>query len=294
MYNTLGFFNSYMSGDIFESREFVRDIMETHPAKKYVYYHNNSDRLLLDIDNLTVIPEVPKIFNHRIPFIDDTANNNLFINTWIGRDPKYVLPGAACTLEQLYKMYNDMLSQIDGSFLSNHVIDYLTTIDYSKFDIEKIDEYMLRNMGRKMVFISNGEVRSLQAKNFDMSYLIERLADAYPSIIFFITSPMKRSRSNIVNANDFTDSSLTSNLNELSYLSTFCDIIVGRNSGPQVFSWTKGNCLSSKTNVTFSYNENCRHFVHHTGIGMSRLWSNSTCVKKTFNFLSDVISKEIQ
>jgi len=290
MYNTLGFYSHYMNGDIFESREFVRDIMSMYPSERYVYYCGKSDRTLLDIENLDVVSSgIPSNLGMRTPFIKDTVGNSLYINTWIGRDSRYVLPGFACTLEKLYEMYNDILMCIDCGKLSREVIDYLTDIDYSKFDIEKIDEYMSRNSGRKMVFVSNGKVKSNQAKNFEMSYLIERLANVFPDVIFFITSPIITDCTNVIDANEFTCPNLTSNLNELSYVSTFCDIIIGRNSGPQVFSWTKSNCFSDKTNITFSYNENSKHFVHHTDIKMKRLWSNATCVPKTFDF----ISKEI-
>jgi len=289
MHNIIGFYNHYNSGDIFESREFVRDIMEMCPAKEYVYYINQSDRILLDIDKLTVVSGVPENLGMRVPSVSDIENKNVYINTWIGRDSRYVLPGFSCTLEKLYEMYNDILAGLGWSGLSREPIDYLTTIDYSKFDIARIDKYIGRNLGKRMVFVSNGQVHSQQAKNFDMSYLIERLAYAFPDRIFFVTSPVNTPCHNVINANLLTDMTSTSNLNELSYLSTFCDVIIGRNSGPQVFSWTKENCFSDKTNITFSYNSHCKHFVHHTDIKMKRLWSNATCVKKTFDF----ISKEI-
>ena len=300
MLDKLFFFNHFGNGDIFESREFIRDIMNIYPAEEYHYLTGKSKRLLLDLDYPKLIVEnvFPDFLDIRTKFKE--VNNDLYINTWIGRDSKYVLPGFACTLEMLYKMYNDILNEIDGSSLSLQPIDYLTTIDYSVFDIKLINKVVteLKKDYKTFVLISNGHVQSSQAENFDMSPLIAKLVNKYPGILFFVTSDINFDEldlaytQNIINANTLTKDGLDSNLNELSYLSTFCKVIIGKNSGPQVFSWTKENCFSDKINITFTKNINCGHFVHHLPITMIKCWSSETDIWKLYKFVEGIFWNE--
>jgi len=287
MLDNLCFYNHYGNGDIFESREFVREIITKFPADNYIYYIARPPRLMLDIPEiLTDNVNFPPFLSNGNAF--QRVNNDLYINTWIGRDSKYVLPGSACTLEKLYEMYNDILGEINGSKLDKEPIDYLTTVNYSLFDISKINEFMESNLNSKKVYINNGLVYSLQADNFSMNDSIVRLADKYKNILFFTSDLVYIDRDNIINANDFTQSSV--NLMELSYLSTFCDMIIGKNSGPHVVTWTRENCFSNKINITFSYKKECEHFVYSTPITMKKYWTSST---DAFTFIDDIIGKEL-
>lgn len=292
MYEKVGFYNHYGNGDIFESREFVRTIMKLLPATEYVYYNGKSPRLLMDIPNLRVDNIVPAKLLPTSPVI--VEENSIYINTWIGRDSRYVRPGIGCTIEMLYKMYNDILRKF-GVQLPGTPIDYLTTIDYSHFDILKIGIEMGRYKDKKKVYISNGGVHSSQADNFDMTALIIRLAFHFPDILFFVTQSLgESSLINVIDANTMVSPRLNSNLMELSYLSTFCDVLIGRNSGPHVFTWTKENCATNKANITFSYRRECHHFVHDTPIAMKRFWSGATTTDEIFPIVQSIIKKEIE
>ncbi len=259
MYETVGFYNHFGNGDIFESREFVRTIMVLLPASEYVYYNGKSPRLLMDIPNLRVDNNVTANLLPTSPVI--VEGNSVYINTWIGRDSRYVLPGIGCTVEMLYKMYNDILRTFSDVQLPGTPIDYLTDFDYTQFDIKRISNFA--KMGPPGIFISNGNVQSSQASNFDMTDLILRLAWRLPTTTIFITQSLPCTLPKyVVDANSLVSPELDSNLVELSYLSTFCNLIVGRNSGPHVFAWTKKNCMSDKMNLTLTYNINSRHFVY--------------------------------
>ena len=296
MIEELGFYCHYGAGDIFESREFVRTLMAKIPAKKYVYYNGKSPRLLMDIPNLEVDNKVPEFMNPMSSVIQAFIGK-LYINTWIGRDGRYVLPGSGCTVEKLFQMYNDILYELNISPLGGIPTDYLTSFDYSMYGVEKIDKFMAKFSGRKKVYISNGNVQSNQAKNFDMDVMISSLALTFPDILFFVSQALLIDTSlvpNVVNMNQFTPeypSKLATNLVELSYLSTFCDLLIGRNSGPQVFAWTKDNCFSDKANITFTYNHGCHHFVHSSPIKMKKYWADFMTTEETFLVTKKVIEE---
>jgi hypothetical protein len=81
------------------------------------------------------------------------------------------------------------------------------------------------------------------------------LANNNPSSLFLTTTPINHNHPNII------DTSLLTNTNpdllQISLISTFCDIIVGRASGPYCYTHTKENLLNpNKTYISFSNNPN--------------------------------------
>lgn len=293
MFNIVGFYNSYGSGDIFESREFIRDVMRLLPARKYVYYTGKSSRLLMDIRDLEVVSTgVPAVLDSMKPFVHDTVHGNLFFNTWIGRDSGYVLPGIGCTVEGLHDMWNDMLRPFSVQLSEDIPLEYLTSYNYSKYDIVGINEYMDSIVGTKKVYISNGDVHSLQADNFDMTPMIIELARRFSTVRFFVTADKANlpTIGNIVNANSLIPNHLDSNLPELSYLSRWCGVTIGRNSGPHVFSWVKGNCLRVMANITFSHTLTGSHFVQST-IPQKKYWAGGNDVPQLTKWAGDVLER---
>lgn len=83
MYDYLTFYSNYGNGDIFESREFVREMMQSISAKEYYYAHSKNGRMFADIPNLKYT-EITTFMDDRKSFFK--LDNSLFINTWIGRD----------------------------------------------------------------------------------------------------------------------------------------------------------------------------------------------------------------
>jgi hypothetical protein len=181
-------------------------------------------------------------------------------------------------------MYCDM-----GFGLRGQPVDYIPIIDYTPFDTDRIKMFCEMNQGKKMVFISNGNVQSNQAENFNFTPIITALADYFKDVLFFITTPIPYKMDNVIDANLLTDAK-GCNLPELSYLSTYCHLIVGRNSGPQVFTWTRQNCFDpGKVNMTFSKAVECGHFVYSSVIPMKRLWSNETNLQKVANIIGSLV-----
>lgn len=238
------FFNHFHNGDLFNSREFIKEIVESIDTKFY-YGHYNSPFTLLDIDVESI--DVPQIDN-KCKFLD--TDDIFYINTWVGSyfDTDFfksdMISDNFCTFEFSYKMFSMIYSEINQRYSANLELtsmeDYFPSIDFSKFEIENIDEYVRSDVNKKVLFC-NGPCMSGQCRYVgDLKPVIENLSIKYPNISFLATQKFDTNLENI----KFTDDIIKldrCDLNEIGYLSTFCDIIVGRNSGPQCFSANKKN-----------------------------------------------------
>lgn len=239
-FNNVIFYNYFHSGDIHVSRTFVKWISQNIQANNYFYWHNNSTRILLD---------QPKI-KHRIPpyeqnkdkgiFID---GNNLFINTWY-----YSLQGkyyTGCNINSLYDYFKNEIS-VTGLEIIDDKYNFIPEIDFSYYDINGIDEKMKEFEGRKKVYFVNVNAMSGQSDNrIPMNQILKYLAQKYQDFVFFVTNKVDVISDNIVYIEDLLQHKWE-NLNELAYVSTFCDIIIGRYSGPHSFAYMKDNFYKNK------------------------------------------------
>lgn len=242
------FFCHFHNGDIYHIKEFLRDISSQLKTKYYVV-HGNSSLLTHDLDveylNISSVPLLAG--KHYTKFID--TENCLYVNTWIGGyfspDNEY---NNECSLRGFHRMFSLIYDKINAIFDSNLKIgpvnDYFPSIDYSKFDCVSIDKFVSDTKNDK-VLICNGPSLSGQTRyNSDMSEIIEPLAQLYQDKIFILTKKFETSISNIKFTDDIINSN-TCDLNEISYISKFCNLIVGRNSGPFCFAVTKENINNS-------------------------------------------------
>jgi hypothetical protein len=280
MYNKVWFHNRFHAGDIFESREFVKKIMEIIPANLYLYSHPNSPRILLDVPNLEQTKEfrnamaVQKLVN----IVDDI----LYISTWMGNGKH------GNTLHNNFDMFKETLRRLNLE-LPGEPLDYIPKVDYKQFNIANIDD-LIKKDGRDKIFISNGIVLSKQADNFDMTPAILKVAAKFPGKLFFVTSPLPIYYDNIIFTSDLIGEPSGCDLNELSYLSTFCSIIVGRNSGPQTFANVRENWYNPhKKLITFFYEEDVQNFVM-VDMPMKKVWSGTSNIDEVVR----ILEKEIE
>lgn len=284
------FYNHFGNGDIFESREFVKEYMAKIPADNYYYAHGKSQRILADIPELQ-FTEVTDIMNamHAAIITDDI----LYINTWIGRDGKYVLPGIGCVVESLYYMHNEILESMGFERLEKEMIDYVPSIDYSYYETDKIDEFCQKYDNRK-VLISNGSVHSNQAKNFSFTQPIKMLSQTFPDILFLVTSPNRIERDNVIFTSDLIQTKDGFDLNEISYLSLFCDTHIGRNSGPHVFAQVRENWNDhNKVTLSFTYTKSASHFIYKLPTAMEKRWSDATEEFEVYHAMAQTIRRGI-
>lgn len=281
------FYCHFGSGDIFESREFVKEIASIIPAKECYYAHGKSLRLLLDIPNLKYT-QLTSMMNVRMPFIK-MDENVLMINTWIGRGRGYVLPGIGCTVEALYRMYNDTLLALHYRKLDKPIMNYIPSISYAYYKVDGINRFVSTN--RRKILIDNGEVTSKQAYNFDFFPIIERLVIKYPKIDFVVTHKINLIESNLFATDEIIGSNVC-DLNEISYLSLFCDTLIGRNSGPHVFAQVKENWMDeTKALLSFTYTKEGASFVLNQPVKMGKYWSNVTDTESVFEVCKKVIER---
>lgn len=307
------FFNCTHNGDLHLSREFVRHLASAIDAKCFAYAHFSPPKTLRDLPRVSyvslydlheMVPVVVRDSCHCLadmPYLIDRGSRTLFINTWIGQQrARYLLPGPSgrrdqVTLEGNHRMYSDLINRFGlKKRLDRNPRTYIPTIDYEQFDIARARDHFSEKRRGVRVFIANSPVRSQQIANFDFSPVVLSLASRFPEVDFYLTSKEPfgadmPSRENVL----FTADVISANggdLNENSFVSRFCDIIVGRESGPFEFCKVKENLFDpSKTFICFSRNQ--RGAFWYTGfVEARRVWSESTAAGE----VARVIAEEIE
>lgn len=82
--------------------------------------------------------------------------------------------------------------------------------------------------------------------------MADKLSIDYPNVLVALTNKTELKRSNVLFIGNLISEP---NLNEISYFSKFCNIIVGFPSGPYVFTMIKDNLFEiNKTFITISDN----------------------------------------
>lgn len=245
----LTFFNNYNNGDIHVSREFIKDIIKKTDAREVLYYHKNSNRILLDISGIKTInsKEFEKCHSVCNKSTDLFNINTFTINTWYrSNEGNYKKHG--CTLKTLYEnfkfVYNELKIEIEPEEF------YIPTIDFSKYQIDEIDKFFYSVGSKKKIFISNCKSLSNQSPNIFWDNLILDLSLTFSDYLFFITNPTKIEKSNCIQ-NEKLIGNLDSDLCENAYISTFCDVIIGNNSGSHTFSYIKENILNNRNQINF-------------------------------------------
>lgn len=283
------FFNHYHNGDVHLSRGFVRQIInkiyQLDNSIQFIYSHCNSNNLLLDIPNLSYDSSYFKTINPH----DSIAikNGDIYINTWYDQQhQKYARKAGILTIDALYMAINESCEKIWGfslSEISDNPVDFFPRIDYSKFDIETSKKWISDNQNKK-ILIENGNALSGQAINFDMTSIAIKLANEYPDITFILSQKNNTLLpKNMIYSSDIIQKNTGSDLNEISFISTHCDMIIGRCSGVFSFSMVKENLFERQIKMLgFS----------HLMSKQSKFWIGSL-FKNQINYSSNIsISNE--
>jgi len=288
MTNRLVFYNHYGNGDLFIAREFVREMMQIIPAKEYYYSHGKNIRMFADFPELKFTPITD---NHIMRKHGYRLDNDIYINTWLGVDSNYVTPANSCSIDNSFRMYNDILRDLGFPLLSQPLEEYLPRIDYSFFDTAPVDKFIKDNKDRQMVFITNCLVQSNQAENFEFAPIIVRLCKEHPDILFIISDPIEVALDNLITTKEITQSKDGFDLNELSYLSLFVNLLIGRSSGPQIFSMVSENCMNpQKAFLSFTYRPESAHIVNGKPPIKSKVyWSNSISDSEVYTVICKVL-----
>lgn len=285
MFKEIHFQNCGHNGDIHISRGIVKNIIQHYPDAMYHYHHNCGPKILQDM---------PIIYHKdyiNYPDIVNIIDDKLFINTWVGQvlpNKKQLCSTWGCNCVAIKELLNHVLTVIKkDKFLVNE-FDVLPSIDFSKFDVSHIDEFLKNNLNKK-ILICNGDCLSGQSVNFSFKEFIIDLAIKYENINFILTQKENIIKNNIFYTDDIIKKN-KSDLNEISYLSSFCSIIVGRASGPFCFSQTFTNLIDkNKTFISFSQ-QKIDSFLTEKTI-CNKIWSNNYSPENIFNILDVELSK---
>jgi len=239
------FFNHAHRGDVFISRAFLTHIMEEIDIE-FSYAHFWGEYLLRDMNIGYIDIDKESILSDKRHVGNFVLGNVLYINTWIGNyfnhsKPRY----GECNLKSTYElMYSEIFECVRDKFKIDiqlkNIIEYFPSIDYSYFKIDGINKFIEDNNNPK-VLLCNGPVFSGQCEyNGDMQDIIRTLSEKYSDTTFITTHRVDCNNQNVKHTGDIIQSN-ESDLNEISYLSKFCNVIIGRSSGPFTFANTKYN-----------------------------------------------------
>lgn len=234
---------------------------------KCFYAHYNSPKVLFDVDCQSVSFGDKFLLQQNNQLA--TSDNTIFINTWVGSYFSFFDKGA-CNLLFMHKMYDLIYQSLNrdlGTDLKLKDIDqYGLTIDFTKLDHSLQDKFLDTHKNKKKVLLSNGPGLSGQCQyNGNMADMINHMAKENPNVIFIATHKFTPNTENVFFTDDINQRK-DFDLNEIAYLSKFCDVIIGKSSGPFVFSLIDDNVNDpNKKMICFGANpQDCHIYNIHT------------------------------
>lgn len=256
MYNNIVFYNHFHNGDIHVSREFVRKLSEVFrqkfPGVKISYSHRNNSNCIADIPNLGYNIHPINWSEHEGTFI---RGDTIYINTWYAQRRFHYMNTYGITFDCLYVMFDELCKNHFGFTLSEIEPDpakWFPQINFSSYQIDSSKNFLESRSGMK-VLVANGQALSGQADNFPLLPIIHNLAGKHTDKTFILTNhegqinlPNVMYSANIIGKNGF-------DLNENGFISTYCDVIIGRASGAYTFSFIQENLFGNpKKHICFS------------------------------------------
>lgn len=280
MIENVYFYNNFHNGDVFYSKEFVKDI-KSKIGKNHYYIHNNDFSILKDMDIEQIRKPTPK---NEISVLQ--IENDIYINTWIGQQQsKYLSSG--CNLNANYNIFCDIYEQLNIEI--NQIEYYIPSVDFQKVQTLNIDNFI--NQNKKYILICNNNVHSGQSENFNFDPFIDYLSTVYPDLMFIISNNTNLNKNNVFNFSNI--GGITNNLLEISYISTKCDVIIGRASGPYCFTHIKENIKNPNKNfIGFSYGEAESKWVSDNNCQAKQYWSNNFDELSIKNFINNILNEK--
>jgi hypothetical protein len=305
----VAFYNPCNNGDIHVSRELVKYTMKVARKQcsdtRFYYYHKNPARLTVDIEGLEHRPlsEMPQIASAN-ELRSFKYKDTIFLNTWYAASP--VFKSMYCTLNTLHELFRSNLKEWFAHDIGSDADRFLPTYEKRLFalDLEthKVDEVVsqwysgcAQHRGTR-VLLCNGQPMSGQTNmppgHFEEA--MQAVIDAHPSALFIVTNPEVHqfSGDNVIFSSDITDVE-GCDLPEIAYLSIFCDVIVGRGSGPYSFSLTRENLTNPlKTFVCFTDDERVANWVYMSNLVAAKIvWSDNYDVDNMRAIVNKVLSE---
>jgi hypothetical protein len=280
-------FNYYHNGDIFYSRMLVQFLLRNN--YEIEYYHNLNTPLLNDYDNLTEIKGIPSEWVHTLDIKDSYPNG--ILNTWIAQgdarffnQPPYPF---ACCYENHFSIVKEINKLLNLDLGDDEVILPKITFDkLENYQIIKTKMEEFKEKYEKVILISNGNVHSGQADNFDFTSIIESLSYLFPKYLFITTQKINTPQQNIIDSFDITTS--YPDLIYIGFISTYCDVVVGRNSGPYCYTMIENNIMDeNKIYICFCRDEYEGKFYQNSKFKF--YWSNNFEIENVEEYIKTKI-----
>lgn len=232
------FFNFHGFGDIHISRTYINDIINNFDINSYTFYYFSihKNNILKDIEKIQWITKLP---NHDINEHSEFCikNNNIFINTWYCHGHGKFFD-THCSLYTLYKIftivYKNLNIELKEFYYYIPKVNIFQLQDYKTLKLIKD-----KKQYRKKILICANNVTSNQCPNFDFITIIDEVSKLFNQYLFIVTVDYHGENSNIISTYDVYKQDF--DLNQISHLSNYCDVIVGRASGAYTFTITKEN-----------------------------------------------------
>jgi hypothetical protein len=285
MKETIDLYNYWHNGDLFYSRILISMLSEKYDIN---FYHKSRPSLFYDLP-INEIASIPDSFGS-----ETTDIQNKKINTWIGQRGNHDSclqylrkTNVGCTFENHHFLCKEICDQLGVETGSREL--YLPYIEkdniINKSEIDRDIKRIKERFG-KIVLISNGDVLSGQSPNFDFYPVIRTLAESNKNTAFLITENRGELPENAFDISSITRTS--PDLLEIAYISIYCDIIVGRASGPYCFAQHRDNLLDSeKTFIAFTNNEQEAKFYQEMKARF--VWSDNYSHSNVFGIINHEI-----
>ena len=271
----ISLYNEYHNGDIFYSRVLIQNISKFFEID---YYHKNNLGQFEDLHNINEFP---------ILKLNESDSEIPRFNTWVGQQNARFLKDTLCSFYTNKKILNDFFKKEEFKILNDFellpVILYenLPNIEIVKTKLSRYSQY------NKKILICNNKVLSGQSSNFDFDLLLQNLTTKYKNFLFVFTNPTNLEGQNILYIKNLTE--VDFDLLYISYISTKCDLIIGRASGPYCYTHVKENLMNvDKKFISICNNE--LEGVWYKESLAKQIWTN--CFE--FDNISNIISKELE
>ena len=266
------FHNPFGIGDVFVARTFVKEICKQLKDKKIYYCHIWGTHLFEDIPNLEEISVIDfeSKFKADSPFdrsclINHYSSNpsqfsamktatlnkvkSLHINTWYNTMAEHYASydGQAC-FPVLVHNFQSIFNVLKISEIENPS-DFLPSVDYSYYDQDKRVAKSIQNIKgkfKKLVLVCNEVIEKTPiVDNFNINQTVQEHVTNNPDTAFIFTREDFPTANNVF----FTDNILRGkprpDLIYMGLIAEYCDVIIGRMSGPTTHTLTKANLVDN-------------------------------------------------
>lgn len=251
------FYNHFHNGDLFANREFIKWAAASWP-QQCCYTHVNHSKVYADLPVVFMsVPDILQPHSSHYEKIIQTPDT-IYVNTWIGcymawasKDDVVVTdPITGLNWVVYHKMWKHICNRLNEILNTNIELPD----DVTKFvaDPERefyVTQEFLQNkldLNKRNILVSNGPALSGQSfQNHNMESWTWHLIQKYSQVQWIFTHDTGLTGPNVFYTSEIFDKRVC-DLNEIGELSQYCEIILGRNSGPFLFCNTRNNLYNSK------------------------------------------------